>query len=260
MGTTNRSYILKKAKTKMSESNNGLSLFGEIPFSEAASSITAPASEVPSFFPRIQLYGKGSAVDQGQIKPGHYGVPQEVSVTDLGPEVDVIPLAVLDKALDVSNHDAIVSVFGKTNPVYIEIANRSNEPDSGCMYGPVFLLLERSTGKFFEFFANNKSARREAERLLNFLPVNESAAKVLGIAPRLPQAARLSAKYIKKPRFSWFAPVVQASTAQFTKLPDLPIVIQSVQQFLKQALPKEVSAEDENPAGKGKGKGKEAAR
>jgi hypothetical protein len=245
----------------MSNTPNALSVFGEIPFSDAASAITAPASEVPSFFPRIQLYGKGSAVDQGQIKPGHYGVPQEVSVIDLGAEIDVIPLAVLDKALDVSNSDQIVSVFGKTNPVYIEIANRSQEQDSGCMYGPVFLLLERSTGKFYEFFANNKSARREADRLLNFLPVNESAAKALGIDPRLPQAARLSAKYIKKPRYSWFAPVVAASTAQFTKLPTIDIVVKSVETFLKQALPKEDEAAADEPAAKGKGrKSKESAR
>ena len=238
------------------QQQTGLSLFGEIPFSEAASAITAPQTEVPSFFPRIQLYGKGSAVDQGQIKPGHYGVPQEVSVTDLGPEIDVIPLAVLDKALDVSNSDAIVSVFGKTNPIYIDVANRSNTADSGCMYGPVFLLLERSTGRFYEFFANNKSARREADSLLQFLPINAVAAKSLNIEPRLPRAARLKAKYIKKPRFSWFAPVVEASTAQFTKLPTQDIVIKSVQTFLKQALPKETEGAVDDK----KGKAKESAR
>lgn len=214
-----------------------LAAFGELPFSSAVVAVNS-LDEVPSFFPRIQLYGKGAAVDQGQIKPGHYGEPQDDAVLDLGQQIDIIPLAVLDKALDVSDRDNIVTVFGKDNPDYQEIVSKSSVQDSGCMYGPVFLVIERSTGRFFEFFANNKSARRECSKLINYLPVNKAAAKQLNIEPRPPQAASLGSKYIKKPRFSWFAPTVGPSSAKFDNLPSTEVIIKAVTAFLEQAVEK----------------------
>jgi len=225
--------------------SNQLSVFGQLPFSPAATSIAAPASEVPSYFPRIQLYSKGAAIDQGLIRPGHYGIPDGSSVTDIGPSIDIIPLAVLDKALDVSNRDKIVTVFGRDNPEYSRIKSESEIADSGCMYGPVFLVLERTTGKFYELFANSKSARRELdEKLKNYLPVNDTAAAQLGIEPRNAAPANLSVKFVKKARYSWHAPVACPSNASFTKIPDLKMVIESIQQFLDQANPQAADASD----------------
>jgi hypothetical protein len=224
--------------------SNQLSVFGQLPFSPAATSIAAPASEVPSFFPRIQLYTKGSAIDQGLIRPGHYGIPDGEAVIDLGPAIDVVPLAVLEKALDVSNRDKIVTVFGEDKPEFARIKADSEVADSGCMYGPVFLVLERTTGKFYELFANSKSSRRELEKLKNYLPVNDTAAAQLGIEARNAAPANLSAKFVKKPRYSWHAPVACPSNASFTKIPDLKVVIESIQQFLDQANPKTAESSD----------------
>ena len=54
------------------------------------------------------------------------------------------------------------------------IAAKSNEPESHCQYGPSFLVYERSTGRFLEFFCGNKSNRIEAKKLFPFLPLTQA--------------------------------------------------------------------------------------
>ena len=110
------------------------------------------------FLPRIQLVTKGKYVDLGKIKPGHYGVPQgEDEILDLGESIDILPLAVRNKALD-TNSDPPVAVYDTNDPLYTEIRERAGEKDSGCMYGPSFLVYERDTGEFYELFLGDRKS------------------------------------------------------------------------------------------------------
>ena len=104
------------------------------------------------FLPRIQLITKGKYVDTGKIAPGHYGVPQAggEEIQDLGESIDLIPWAFRPKAMDVSDREAIVTSFDVNDDEFKRIQGAPK--DSGCMWGPVFLVYERTTGKFYEMF------------------------------------------------------------------------------------------------------------
>jgi len=182
----------------------------------AASLISLPSTEVAdltkyketSFLPRIQLVTKGKYVDKGLIAPGHYGVPVgDDEIIDLGATIDVLPLAVRNKALDTTS-DPPTAVFKLDDPVYVDILARASKKDSGCMFGPSFLFYERNTQKLYEYFCGNKSARMIAGDLGTFLPISEEkAAQHEGVEARPPLPCTMRAKYIEK-AYSWHAPEV----------------------------------------------------
>jgi hypothetical protein len=159
------------------------------------------------FLPRIQLVTKGKYVDEGKIKPGHWGVPQPGGdeIIDLGDSIDVIPFDCRAKALDVSDRDAIVSVYDIKAAEFQRIKNAPK--NSGCMWGPSFLVLERSTGKLYELFFGNKSGRNEAGKLRPFLPTaaNEGC----------PSPATLGIRYKKTPEYGWHVPVITKCSEPF---------------------------------------------
>ena len=206
---------------------------GDIPFSQAA--LTKPgANQERDYAARLQLVSKGKLVDSGKVRPGSFAVVDGENVTDLGPSVDCIPLACLDKALDVSGEEVSVA-FGKDNPEYQRIAEAAGQPDSGCMFGPVYLLFERTTGSFLELFFNNKSGRIVADRLGALLPISKAAAEAHGVEARAPQAANVSSKYIEKGRYAWFAPeITKAEGVSFDNPPSAEALTKAVVNFLKQ--------------------------
>lgn len=217
-----------------------------LPVSAAATSLAQYSGE-SEFLERIQLVTKGKFVDKGKIKPGHYGVPAgEDEIVDLGDAVDILPLAVRDKALD-TTEDPPLAVFDPGDPVYVEIVERAGEKDSGCMYGPSFLVFERNTGKFYEFFCGNKSGRMEAGKFAPFLPVSEEQAKEYKIKAQGPQPLTLRAKYIERPRYSWHAPKVTKCSTPFTNLPPVEQVVAEINKFLN---PKKADVEQAEEGGR----------
>jgi hypothetical protein len=76
------------------------------------------------------------------------------------------------------------------------------------LWGPSFLVLERSNDTLYEIFFSNASGRREAKHLKPFLPTaaNES----------VPSAATISIRYKPSPRFGgWHVPVVSKCSEPF---------------------------------------------
>ena len=153
------------------------------------------------FLSRIQLITKGKYVDEGKITPGRWGIPQTGGdeIEDLGDKIDVIPIAFRPKALDVSDKDAIIAVYDTKDPEFqrIKVAPKN----TGCMWGPSFLVIERSTGKLHELFFGNKSGRNEAGKLKPFLVSNSPVS--LGI------------RYKKLPDYGWHIPVVTKCSEPF---------------------------------------------
>jgi len=184
-----------------------------------------------NFIPRIQLVTKGKYVDQGKIKPGHYGVPQgEDEILDLGESIDILPLAVRNKALD-TNNDPPLAVYDVNDPLYGEIRDRAGEKDSGCMYGPSFLVFERNTGEFYELFLGNKSGRVESKKLAPYLPVSQTQAEKFGVPAKEPAPVTLTAKYIQG-RYNWHVPVVNRCSTPIDNLPDVSVVNSQATEFL----------------------------
>jgi len=183
---------------------------------------------------------KGKYVDKQKIAPGHYGVPQdEDEIQDLGASIDVIPFAVRDKALD-TTEDPPVCVYDATDEVFEDIVERSGEKDSGCMWGPSFLIYERNTGRFYEFFLGSKSARREAGKFGPFLPVSEQQAKAFNMKAQPPKAMTLRSKYIERGKYAWHIPVISQCSTPFDNLPSIELINSEIEKFLN---PKEGNVE-----------------
>jgi hypothetical protein len=159
------------------------------------------------FLPRIQLITKGKYVDTGKIAPGHWGVPLPggEEIEDLGESIDIVPWAVRPKALDVDDKDAIVSVYDTKDPEFQRI--KTAPKNTGCMWGPSFLVLERSTGKLYELFFGNKSGRQEAGKLKFFLPTDDNDG--------VPAPATMGIRYKKMPDYGWHVPVITKCSEPF---------------------------------------------
>lgn len=167
----------------------------------------AEVSQGSDFLPRIQLITKGKYVDTGKIAPGHWGIPQPggEEIVDLGGAIDIIPLDARAKALDVGDRDAIVAVYKTSDPEFQRI--KAAPKNTGCMWGPSFLVIERSTGKMYELFFGNASGRNEAGKLRPFLPSKENGG--------VPLPATLSIRYKKTPDYGWHVPVVSKCSEPF---------------------------------------------
>lgn len=187
------------------------------------------------FLGRLQLYSKGAAVSKGQIGPGRWGIPESAeSITDLGPSIDVLPLARRPKALDMSDKEAIVANYDPTSEEFQRIQAASGEKDSGCMYGVSFLLYERSSGRFLEYFCGTKSTRVEAKKLFPYLPLTEadiSARGLTGVESHGPLPCTLNNRFIEK-RYSYHVPVVARCSTPFTSLPAIDRIAAEIEKFI----------------------------
>jgi hypothetical protein len=159
------------------------------------------------FLARIQLVSKGKYVDTGKSKPGRWGIPLPGGdeITDLGEKIDIIPFAYRPKALDIADREAIVSVYDVKDPEFQRI--KSAPKNTGCMWGPSFLVLERSTGKLFELFFGSITGRAEAGKLKPFLPTEANGGS--------PSAASLAIRYKKTEKFNYHVPVITKCSEPF---------------------------------------------
>lgn len=164
----------------------GLATFDEKAF--------AAVSKVGDFLPRIQLYGGNSkACKTGHVPIGNYGIPRsEKDILDLGKEVDVIVISGRAKAMRITADDTVITKFDHTDVEFQKIAAESDIQDSGCMFGPEFLLYVPKVKQFVTFFMSSKSARRVSG----------------GLFQRLKKAATLKSEFVEKGKFAWHAPVI----------------------------------------------------
>lgn len=189
---------------------------------------------------RLQLVTKGRYVDLQLITPGHYGVPKgEDEITDLGDVIDVLPLAVRDKALDTTESPPI-AVYDPESDVFQDIEKRAGEKDSGCMFGPSFLLFERNSGAFYEFFCGNASARKVSGHFVPFLPVSEEAAEEFNCEAQGPQPMTMASKLVQRGKWTWHVPEVSKCSTPFNNLPAIERVVEEINKFNN---PKEADTE-----------------
>jgi hypothetical protein len=198
----------------------------------------AEVSKGSDFLARIQLVTKGKYVDTGKIAPGRWGVPQPggEDIVDLGATIDVVPFAARPKALDVSDKSAIISNYELNSPEFQRIKNAPK--NTGCMWGPSFLVLERNTGRLYELFFGNASGRSEAGKLRPFLP-NPS-----------PSPATLSIRYKKTPEYGWHVPVVTKCSEPFSDGPSGPEILAAINKFMTEEGGLEKVEEEEAPKSK----------
>lgn len=180
-------------------------------------------SQGSGFLPRLQLVTKGKYVDTGKIAPGHWGVPQPggEDIVDLGDKIDIIPLDARPKALDMGDRDAIVAKYDTSDPEFQRI--KAAPKNTGCMWGPSFLVLERSSGKLYELFFGNASGRNEAGKLRPFLATDDNG----------PSPASLGIRYKKTPDYGWHVPVVSQCSEPFdpANCPSMDVINAEIEKF-----------------------------
>jgi len=190
---------------------------------------------------RMQLYTKSKANMKGLIPSGHYGIPEsDEEIIDLGPTVDLLPLARRPKAIDMTDMEALVISYDMESEEFKRIAAKSAESDSHCQYGPSFLVFERSTKRFLEFFCGNKSSRIEAKKLFPFLPLSqadidakaENGNAVGDLKPHGPIPVTLKTKVAENRKGTWHVPVVVMCASPFTTLPSDDIIRREITKFL----------------------------
>jgi hypothetical protein len=146
------------------------------------------------FTPRLQLFTSNSdVVKEGDVPMNHWAIVDGDNYIDLGTEVSVAILAVRAKALDTGNdiqcsHDASSELFK-------DIVARASVKNSGCMYGPEFLIYCPDTDGFVTLFMGSPTARREAKKM----------------KPLLRKPAILKSKLNDNGKFKWQGPLVLPS-------------------------------------------------
>lgn len=198
-------------------------------------------SRATGFLGRLQLYSKNKEVSEGLIPPGHFGIPDGEKIAKLGPQIDILPLAKRLKALDLSDKEAIVNNYDANSEEFQSIKARSEGADSGCMYGTSFLVFERQSGRFLEYFFGTKSARPIAGDVAVFLPLTQAdidrkkaaGADVSQMKPHFAQPCTMKARLAKDKRgHSWHVPDVQPCSIPFTNLPAWETIVAEITKFL----------------------------
>ena len=160
-------------------------------------------SKASEFLPRIQLIGTNSSLSQeNQVAAGNYALIRATDdFVDLGPNVDVVVMAWRPKALCVGDGE-VTAVYDRNDPEFTRITEASEVQDSGCMFGPEFLIYIPELDVFATYYMQSKTARRAARQ----------------VKTRMHKGATLKSHLIKAKKYRWYGPQVIPCTT----IPDLP--------------------------------------
>ncbi len=212
-------------------------LFGGLATTETVEELVAldDLSQGSDFLKRIQLYSKGKHVDKKLVEAGNFGIPLSAEkITQLGETVDVLLIKRRAKAIDMSDLENLIITYDSTSDEFRRIEGESTVKDSGCSYGPSYLIFERVTGKFYEFFCGSKSARIESSAINTYLPVTEAMIEA-GLTEetkiRGPKPCTLRAHLVETPRHTWHVPQSEDCLTPFAKLPTPEQIAEEVHKF-----------------------------
>ena len=192
-------------------------------------------AKTTAYLPRIQLYsGKSGACLKGLIGIGHYGLTRaKDDIDDLTNEIDVVVCAARAKALKLDGEN-IINEYDQNSDQFKQIAAESEIKDSGCMFGPEFLLWVPSVGEFVTFFMSSKSARRVSKKLFALRG----------------EAATLGVEYIEKGKYSWHSPVISQCSETPSVLPETDKLNDEVHKFMNPPKSDVEMAKDEGEGGR----------
>lgn len=154
-----------------------------------------------SFLPRLQLFGSNTqACGSGLVQVGTYGlVTGKDKIIQLGKEVDIFAFVWRPKALDMRDLENVIAYHDPKDPEFQEIQELSGESDSGCMFGPEYLVWVPQLTRFATLLFGNKSARMEAPNL----------------KARLGKPSTLTVNFVKKSKYAWHVIVVNECSTPF---------------------------------------------
>lgn len=154
-----------------------------------------------SSFKRFQLFGSSNdATKEGKIGMGHFGIVDGQELIDAGDSVDCLICDWRPKAMRLG--DEMLVLHDPEDEAFKKIVSEADVKDSGCMFGPEFMLWMPVHG-FVPYFLNNKSSRYEARAM----------AALVG------KAATIKSVLVKGKEHSWHAPKVKPCSVPFDSLP-----------------------------------------
>jgi hypothetical protein len=194
-----------------------LPLFGDLMLPDTLPAPKHAVSEIKKFtssgdyLGRVQLITSNSELGKsGVVGVNNYAYILDNDHVELGKTVDVAVLAWRPMALDVSNPDEVITSYdpqpdanGQSTGEFARIEAQAEVQDSGCMFGPQFLLYVPQIKKFATLFMGTKSSRRVAPELANYVR----------------KAATLDSQQIKTKKYSWFTNKILPCSASI----DLPM-------------------------------------
>lgn len=143
------------------------------------------------FLPRLQLFsGRSDACSEGLIPINHYGIVDGDDIVDLGERIIIGVLAARHKAM--CTQGEVQCSYNPESDLFKQLVVDSGIKDSGCMYGPEFLVYIPAIQKFATYFMGSKTARREAKKF----------------KPLMNKPAILDSKNIEKGKYKWRGPVI----------------------------------------------------
>lgn len=160
------------------------------------------------FMPRVQLMTSSSKpCKEGEFPVNHYALVKGQQNIDLSGEVNCLVITWRPKAMRMG--DSVMAVYDINNPEFKKIEEESGEQDSGCMYGPEFLIYLPNEKEFATLFMGSKTARNESPNL-----------KAL-----IGKAATLGHQKISNKKYTWVSIQVTPCSTPF----DIP-PIESIQE------------------------------
>jgi hypothetical protein len=180
----------------------------------------AKLTRAGGYLRRLSLsQGSSNVVKEGKIGPGRYMITVSADqVQDLGDNIDLAVLSYRYKALDTSGETPVAN-YDISSKTFQDIDRRSSVKDSGCMSGLEFLVIERSTGGLFSYFASSASAKVIAEEMI---PTEDCCPVV-----------NLTSRFKKQGKNSYHVPVLDKSSADFSNRPDDETIRKAVEAFQK---------------------------
>jgi len=171
------------------------------------------ATKTGDWLPRLQLMTSNSEkCKDGSFPVNNYALVDGSNFTDLGQSVDVLVITWRPKAIEMG--EEIITVYDPKNPLFEKIQLKSDEKDSGCMFGIEFLVWVAAQKQFATFFMGSKSSRREAPNV-----------KAL-----LRKAATLKSHLIEGKKYKWQSPCVTPCSTPFDT-PEIDALKEEVNKF-----------------------------
>lgn len=166
------------------------------------------------FLPRIQVMGgNNEIVKEGKFPIGHFALVTGKSMDDLTAEFNAVVLSWRPKAMQFQPE--VISYYDPNNDDFKKVQERAdNVPQSGCGYGPEYLLYLPDFDKFATFFCANITARNEAPNIHTFMH----------------KACTFCTELIKSKKYSWHGPRVKKCDQEI-KLPAQEMLLEQINKF-----------------------------
>lgn len=167
------------------------------------------------YLPRIKLcQGQAKEVLKKHVAAGgNYALVRgKDDIEDLGDSIDVLICSGRPKAMRTG--EQMITIFEEESDEFKKIMTDSKTKNSGCFYGPEYLVYIPAAESFATLFMNNPTMRKRASH----------------VHARLRNAATISTTLIENPEYSWFGPSVSDCSSPLV-LPDVDIIRKAVDKY-----------------------------